>query len=86
MWDADRQPPARPRAFGKRLRGVAAVEFALLAICFFTVFLGLMELARLVYVFNTLQEVTRRAAAMAINAPCKTPSGARRCSSTAPEP
>jgi hypothetical protein len=42
--------------------GTAAVEFALLAIIFFTVVFGVLELARLMYVYNTLQEVTRRAA------------------------
>lgn len=42
--------------------GTAAVEFALLAIIFFTFVFGIIELARVLYVYNTLQEVTRRAA------------------------
>jgi len=50
-----------------RQSGIAAVEFALLAIFFLTLVFGIMELARVVYLFNTLQEVTRRAAAMAAN-------------------
>jgi Flp pilus assembly protein TadG len=47
--------------------GVAAIEFALLAIVFFTIIFAIIELARLLYVYNTLQEVTRRAASAAIN-------------------
>lgn len=49
--------PPKPSA------GVAAVEFALLALGFFTLTLGIIEVTRMLYVFNTLQEVTRRAAA-----------------------
>lgn len=45
--------------------GFAAVEFALLAGVFFTLVFGIIEVARLLYVYNTLQEVTRRAAAAA---------------------
>ncbi len=48
-------------------RGVAAVEFALLAAAFFALVCGTIEVARAVYLFNTLQEVTRRAAAEAAN-------------------
>ena len=50
-----------------RQHGVAALEFALVAIIFFTLFFGIVELARAMYICNTLQEVTRRAAAMAVN-------------------
>ncbi|CAN7443595.1 TadE family protein [Massilia sp. LjRoot122] len=46
--------------------GTAAVEFSLLAIIFFSLVFGIIETARLLYVFNTLQEVTRRAAAAAV--------------------
>lgn len=46
-------------------RGVAAVEFAILAIVFFTLVFGVLELARVMYLFNILQEVTRRAAVLA---------------------
>ena len=45
--------------------GTAAVEFALLALIFFTFVFGVIEVARVMYVFNTLQEVTRRAASAA---------------------
>jgi hypothetical protein len=45
--------------------GTAAVEFALLAILFFTIVFGVLEFARVMYVFGTVQEVTRRGAAEA---------------------
>lgn len=48
-------------------RGVAAVEFGMVAIIFFLLFFGIVEMARAMYVMNTLQEVTRRAAALAVN-------------------
>ena len=48
--------------------GSAAIEFALILVVFLTLLFGIMELARSMYIFNTLQEVTRRAAAAAANA------------------
>lgn len=52
-------------AFKGRMReaGSVAIEFALLAIIFFTVVFATMEFARFEYLLNTLHEVTRRAAA-----------------------
>lgn len=47
--------------------GTAAVEFALLAAIFFTFVFGIIEIARIMFVYNTLQEVTRRAAAEAVS-------------------
>ena len=47
--------------------GIATVEFALTVIVFLTLVFGVFEIARVVYLFNTLQEVTRRAAVMAAN-------------------
>jgi len=41
------------------------VEFALLVLFFLALIFGVLEMARLVYLFNTLQEVTRRAASIA---------------------
>lgn len=41
------------------------MEFALLVLFFLTLIFGVLEMARLVYLFNTLQEVTRRAASIA---------------------
>lgn len=45
-----------------RQKGVTSVEVALLSIVFFMIVFIALELARLMYVYNTLQEVTRRAA------------------------
>lgn len=51
---------------GKGQRGTAAVEFALIAMVFFTLLLGIIEFGRLLYVWNTVQEVTRHAAREAV--------------------
>ncbi|MGB9108874.1 MAG: TadE/TadG family type IV pilus assembly protein [Telluria sp.] len=48
-------------------RGTAAIEFAIIALVFFTLVFGVIEVARLLYIYNTLQEVTRRAVAAAVN-------------------
>jgi hypothetical protein len=56
------------RSSWRKQRGVAAVEFALVALIFFLVFFGVVEVARAMYVCNTLQEVTRRAASLAATA------------------
>ena len=50
-----------------RQSGVAAVEFSLIAIIFFTCVFATLELARIEFLLNTLEEVTRRAAAAAAN-------------------
>jgi hypothetical protein len=64
---ADKHMAATPRISGPSQRGAAALEFSLVAILFFTLVFGIIELARAMYIFNTVQEVTRRAAAMAVN-------------------
>jgi Flp pilus assembly protein TadG len=66
MWAPDRRRAARRRP---RIRqaGTTAVELALVAMIFFTAVFGTIEVARLMFVYNTLQEVTRRAAAAAAN-------------------
>lgn len=53
-----------------RLRegGGYAVEFAIVVIIFMMFLFGVLELARSMYVFNTLQEVTRRAALSSVTA------------------
>lgn len=61
----EQSPRLRPRR--ARQQGVAAVEFSLVALVFFLLFFGIVEVARAMYVINTLQEVTRRAAALAAN-------------------
>lgn len=45
--------------------GVIAVEFALLVMVFFVFVFGVIEVTRMMYIYNTLQEVTRRAASAA---------------------
>lgn len=50
-----------------RQAGTAAVEFSLVAIIFFTLVFGTLELARMEWLLNTLEEVTRRAATAAAN-------------------
>jgi Flp pilus assembly protein TadG len=47
-------------------RGVAVVEFALIATVFFIVLFAILEFGRLFYIFNSVQEVTRRAAREAV--------------------
>lgn len=61
---ARRLHPRRRREPGQR--GVAAVEFALIAAVFFTAFFGCTEMARLLYVFNTTVEATRTGARIAV--------------------
>lgn len=58
-----------PRAISKlktAQRGVAAVEFALVAMPFFLLLFGAMEFGRLLYLWNTVQEVSRNAARQAV--------------------
>lgn len=50
-----------------RQAGSVAVEFALIAAVFFAIVFAAMELARIEYLVNTLEETTRRAAAAAAN-------------------
>jgi hypothetical protein len=69
MWDANQRPGGRRNGQTSKQRGVAAVEFALLATVFFALVFGILEIARLMYLLNTLQEVTRRAAAIAVISP-----------------
>lgn len=52
----------------RRQTGTAAIEFALVSLVFFSFVFGIIEVSRLLFVFNALQEVTRRAAAAAVNA------------------
>jgi hypothetical protein len=63
---AIKRPWSRP-AKRRTQRGVAAVEFSLVAVLFFTLVFGIIEVGRAMYICNALQEVTRRAAALATN-------------------
>ena len=51
-----------PRPRQRRQAGVFAVEFAMLALLFFLFLFAMLELARAVYVWNMVHEITRRAA------------------------
>ena len=67
MWETDhhKAPLRRARRFAQT--GSVAIEFSLIAIVFFTFLFGIMELARFMYMYNTLAEVTRSAAKAATN-------------------
>lgn len=56
----------RTSRFGSE-RGTYSVEFALVIVIFLAFIFGIIEVARAMYVVNTLQEVTRRAASAAAN-------------------
>ncbi|MDR4519938.1 MAG: TadE/TadG family type IV pilus assembly protein [Nitrosomonas sp.] len=43
----------------KNQRGVAAVEFAIVAVILFTLLFGIMEMGRVLYMMNTTTEATR---------------------------
>lgn len=47
--------------------GSVVIEFALIAVVFFIFVFGIIELARIVYMYNTLAEATRNAAKAASN-------------------
>lgn len=49
-----------------RQRGVAAVEFALIASVFFILLIGIMEIGRLLFYWNTATEATRLGARLAV--------------------
>ncbi len=58
---AYRKASAAPISLARQA-GAFAVEFALVALFFFMMVFTIMEVARALYMWNTLQEVTRRAA------------------------
>ena len=58
-----RQPPSSFRPH--RQRGVLVVEFALVALIFFTLLLGIMEFGRLMFTLNAAAEATRWGARLA---------------------
>ena len=49
----------------KNQQGAALVEFALVSIVFFTLLLGIVEFARITFIYNTLTEATRKGARLA---------------------
>lgn len=54
------EPPSS--TIRRRQRGAAAVEFALVAGLFFMFLFAMLEVARALYLWSTVQEITRRAA------------------------
>src|SRR5512139_2639955 len=48
--------------FSVRQRGASIVEFAFIAMMFFTLLFGIVEFGRLFFNINSVQEITRRAA------------------------
>lgn len=56
--------PRRPQRPGQR--GVAAVEFAIIAIVFFTLLLGIMEFGRWMFLLNGANEATRLGARLGV--------------------
>ncbi len=53
-------------SFCKNQRGATVVEFALVAAVFFTLLIGIMEMGRILFYWNTAAEVTRLGARMAV--------------------
>lgn len=50
----------------KTQQGVAAVEFALIAVILFTLLFGIMEMGRILFMMNTTTEATRLGARLAV--------------------
>ncbi len=50
----------------QKMRGVYVVEFALIGLLLFIVLLGVLEMGRLLFTFNTLEESVRRGARLAV--------------------
>lgn len=50
----------------RRQKGVAALEFALVATVFFTLLIGVMEMGRVLFYWNTAAEATRMGARVAV--------------------
>lgn len=67
MSGLDRPTGARTR-LPARQAGAFTIEFTLLVLLFFMFLFGVIELSRAMYVWNTLPEVTRRAASAAASA------------------
>lgn len=60
-----RTPAFRPLSI-RRENGTTAIEFAIVAMVFLVIVLGIMEFGRALFLWNTVQEVTRRAAREAV--------------------
>jgi len=58
--------PVRFTTAKYKQRGIAAVEFAMIAALLFTMLFGIMEMSRLLFAMNTAAEVTRLGARLAV--------------------
>lgn len=67
MWETSQRKMSMRGGRRFAQSGSVAVEFGLIAIVFFAFLFGIMELARMMYMYNTLAEVTRSAAKAASN-------------------
>jgi Flp pilus assembly pilin Flp len=56
----------RSIAVRRKQRGVAAVEFAMIAALLFTLLFGIMEMSRVLFAMNTTVEATRLGARLAV--------------------
>ncbi|GAB3628025.1 pilus assembly protein TadG [Pandoraea terrae] len=50
----------------RRQRGAAAIDFALVSLAFFPLLIGVMEMGRVLFYWNTVGEATRLGARMAV--------------------
>jgi len=57
------------RSLRKSQRGAAAVEFALVAIVFFMLLIGIVEMGRVLFTWNAAAEATRYGARVAVVCP-----------------
>lgn len=62
-----------PHQLRERQRGVAAVEFALVAIAFFMLLIGIVEMGRVLFTWNAAVEATRYGARVAVVCPKNDP-------------
>jgi len=58
----------------KKVRGTFIVEFAIISVALFIVLFSVMELARIIWIWNTADEATRRGARVAAVCPIDHPS------------
>lgn len=67
MWEIKRSRTHRRPLTAVRAAGATAVEFAVVVPVFLLLVFGIIELARVMYIYHTLAEVTRLAARAAVN-------------------
>jgi Flp pilus assembly protein TadG len=76
------------KRFGSGLRttrGAAAVEFAVVAAVFFTLLIGIVEMGRILFYWNTVTEATRLGARMAVVCDMNDPDIAARMAQLMPQ-